>query len=54
MVNSIKNNTTSEAHAKQKLNTLKEIKKAEIKNKRLIASQKNITKIVWWINRSNF
>ena len=40
MANSIKNNTGSEALAKQKLNALNEIKKAEIKNKRLITSQK--------------
>ena len=42
MVNSIKNNTISEALAKQKLNALNEIKKAEIKNKRLITSQKKL------------
>ena len=40
MVNNIKNNTISEAHAKQKLKALNEIKKAEIKNKCLITSQK--------------
>ena len=40
MANSIKNNTGSEALAKQKLNALNKIKKAEIKNKRLITSQK--------------
>ena len=40
MVNSIENNTIGEAHTKQKLNALNEIKKAEIKNKRLITSQK--------------
>ena len=40
MVNNIKNNSV--AHAKQKLNALNEIKKAEIKNKRLITSQKKL------------
>ena len=40
MINNIKNNTISEADAKQKLNALDEIKKADIKNKRLISSQK--------------
>ena len=40
MINNIKNNTTSEALAKQKLNALNEIKKAETKNKRLINGQK--------------
>ena len=42
MINSIKNNTISEALAKQKLDVLNEIKKAEIKNKRLISSQKKL------------
>ena len=40
LINNIKNNTISEALAKQKLDALNEIKKAEIKNKRLISSQK--------------
>ena len=40
MINNIKNNTISEALAKQKLNALNEIKKAETKNKRLINGQK--------------
>ena len=40
MINDIKNNTISEALAKQKLNALNEIKKAETKNKRLINGQK--------------
>ena len=40
LVNDIKNNTISEALAKQKLNALNEIKKAETKNKRLINGQK--------------
>ena len=39
MINNIKNNTISEALAKQKLDALNEIKKAEIKNKRLISTQ---------------
>ena len=42
LINNIKNNTISEALAKQKLDTLNEIKKAEIKNKRLISSQKKL------------
>ena len=42
MINNIKNNTISEADAKQKLDALNEIKKAEIKNKRLISSQKKL------------
>ena len=42
LVNNIKNNTISEAHAKQKkLNVLNEIKKTDIKNKRLINGQKD-------------
>ena len=40
MINDIKNNTISEALAKQKLNALNEIKKAETKNKHLINGQK--------------
>ena len=40
MIDEIKNNTISEALAKQKLNALNEIKKAETKNKRLINGQK--------------
>ena len=42
MINSIKNNTISEALAKQKLDALNEIKKTEIKNKCLISSQKKL------------
>ena len=41
LINNIKNNTISEADAKKKINALNEIKKAEIKNKRLINGQKN-------------
>ena len=40
MVNSINNNTISEALAKQKLDALNEIRKVETKNKRLINGQK--------------
>ena len=40
MINNIKNNTISEALAKQKLDALNEIRKAETKNKRLINGQK--------------
>ena len=40
LINDIKNNTISEALAKQKLNALHEIKKAETKNKHLINVQK--------------
>ena len=42
LINNIKNNTISEALAKQKLDILNEIKKAEIKNNRLISSQKKL------------
>ena len=40
MVNNIKDNIISEAHAKQKLNALNEIKQSEIKGERLISAQK--------------
>ena len=40
LINDIKNNTISEALAKQKLNALNEINKAETKKKRLINGQK--------------
>ena len=40
LINDIKNNAISEALAKQKLNALNEIKKAETKNKRLINGKK--------------
>ena len=40
MINSIKNNTISEALAKQKLDALNKIKNPEIKTKRLINGQK--------------
>ena len=40
LINDIKNNTISEALAKQKLNALNKIKKAETKKKRLINGQK--------------
>ena len=42
MINSIKGNTISEADAKKKINELNEIKKVEIKGKRLIESQKKL------------
>ena len=42
LINNIKNNAISEALAKHKLDALNEIKKAEIKNKRLISSQKKL------------
>ena len=42
MVNNIKNNTIRETLAKQHLNALNEIKKEEIKNKRLINGQKEL------------
>ena len=45
LLNNINNNTISEADAKQKLNVLDEIKKAEIKNKCLITSQKKLLKL---------
>ena len=42
MINNIKNNTISEADAKKKINKLNKIKKAEIKNERLINGQKKL------------
>ena len=45
LLNNINNNTISEVDAKQKLNVLDEIKKAEIKNKCLITSQKKLLKL---------
>ena len=42
MINKIKNNTISETLAKQRLSGLDEIKKKEIKNKRLINGQKEL------------
>ena len=45
MINNIKNNTISKADAKQKLNALNEIKKAEIKGKHLITRQKILLKL---------
>ena len=42
LVNNIKNNTISEIDAKKSLNTLKKIKNAEIKYKRLIPRQKEL------------
>ena len=46
LINSIKGNTISEADTKKKINELNEIKKVEIKGKRLIENQKKITKFV--------
>ena len=45
MINNIIYNTISESLAKQKLDALNKIKKAEIKNKRLISSQKILLKL---------
>ena len=42
MVNNIKNNAISEIDAKKRLNTLKKIKNAEIKDKKLIPGQKKL------------
>ena len=42
LINNIKNNTISEADAQKKINALDKIKKAEIKNKRLIHGQKKL------------
>ena len=42
MNNNIKNNKISEILAKENLKVLNEIKKAEIKNKRLISGQKEL------------
>ena len=47
LVNNIKNNTISETDAKKRLNTLnKKKKKSEIKYKRLISGQKEISDII--------
>ena len=45
LINNIKNNTISESDAKKKINELNEIKKVEIKGKRLIDSQKILLKL---------
>ena len=42
MINNIKNNTISELLAKENLNILNELKKAEIKTKGLSSSQKEL------------
>ena len=42
LINNIKSNTISEADTKKKINELNEIKKVEIKGKRLIESQKKL------------
>ena len=42
MINGIKSNTISEADTKKKINELNEIKKVEIKGKRLIENQKKL------------
>ena len=42
LINSIKGNTISEADAKKRINELNEIKKVEMKGKRLIESQKKL------------
>ena len=42
LINNIKNNTISEADSKKKINELNEIKKVEIKGKRLINGQKTL------------
>ena len=54
MVNSFKGNTITEADTKKKINGLNEIKKVETKGKKLIESQKKITKFVWWFIKNNF
>ena len=42
LIDNIKNNTIDEITAKERINELKEIKKTEIKNKRLISTQKEL------------
>ena len=42
MINNIKNNTINELLAKENLNILNELKKAEIKTKRVSSSQKEL------------
>ena len=46
LVDNINKNTISEAFAKENLNALNEIKKTEIKNKRLLSSQKKLINFV--------
>ena len=46
LINSVKDDTISEADTKKKMNALDRIKKAEVKNKRLISSQKQTTKFI--------
>ena len=42
LVDSINKNTISEIHAKENINALNELKKAEIKDKRLMSGQKEL------------
>ena len=42
MVHSINKNAISEIHAKENINALNELKKAEIKDKRLMSGQKEL------------
>ena len=42
MVDSINKNAISEIHAKENINALNELKKAEIKDKRLMSGQKEL------------
>ena len=60
MINDIKNNTISEELAKQKLNALNKIKKAETKNKRLINGQKillnlfdDLVETIYFVKKEN-
>ena len=46
MINNIKDNTISEADTKKKINQLIEIKKVEIKAKRLIENQKKLISLL--------
>ena len=47
MINNIKNNTISESGTKKKTNELNEIKKAEIKGKRLIKNQEKLLSLFY-------
>ena len=54
LINSIKGNNISEADAKKKINELNEIKKVEIKGKRLIESQKKLLSLLDDLLKSTF
>ena len=54
LINSIKGNTSSKVDAKKKINELNEIKKVEIKIKRLIESQKKLLRLFHNLLKNSF